>query len=361
MRILYTLTRTENNPAADYLLDLVRGFSGRFDIRIATAREGSFTSEARSAGAKCHVLPALDWRRNPWRAAQACRQFVELAASLKPDLIEAHDRPAALLAHRCGAPSVYTAHRWNPLSWLDRLAVLSSGFTTTASDEARRSVARHCGIDPLRTATIRRGISDEGARAIPARGIVPNFVAVSAFDGTTNDQLILEAFAGIDSPALLTFIGEGHSLPWMRGVAARLGISGRVRFAGARQELTQTLAAAHGLAWAGPAQTEVPAAIVHAMRAGLPVVATDTGLVHEAITNGENGYLVPSGDTAGFRNAMWALAADSSLRKRTGSAGRLRFELSFSIDQMLEKAESLYQRATGRSTAHLVHSTAAAV
>ncbi len=59
---------------------------------------------------------------------------------------------------------------------------------------------------------------------------------------------------------------------------------------------------------------------------GLPVVAHEIGGVPEAVTHGENGLLVTPGDTVGLTAAFFQLITDPALRRRLGSAGRVRAE-----------------------------------
>ncbi len=362
MTILYIIGRTGDGMAPEYVLDLVRGFASQFEIHIASPGESVFTAKAAHAGARCHAVPELDWARSPWRAFQAVGRLGELATRIGAELLDAHDSKVGFLAHRAGErlgiPVVYTAHEWlrhdsggalrSPGALLDWMAARSSTCAIAGSSRAHRAMMRR-GIDPFRTMTIHRGAAGEGIRAMPPQTAMPNLVVRSNFDGKSDDRLILEAMAGVDAPAVLTFVGEGGSLAWMRGLAHKLGIGNRVRFLPAAMELAQVLSRSHGLVWLGRAASETPGPVLEAMRAGLPMVAIDSGVVHEAITNGENGYLVPGGDIAGLRNALWALAADASLRKRMGEASRVRFEQNFSMEQMLGKTETVYELACSLS------------
>lgn len=62
--------------------------------------------------------------------------------------------------------------------------------------------------------------------------------------------------------------------------------------------------------------------VVEAMASGLPVVAFDTAAAGMHVRNGENGCLVPVGDTAAFTHAATQLAVDAALRARLGRAAR---------------------------------------
>ncbi len=75
---------------------------------------------------------------------------------------------------------------------------------------------------------------------------------------------------------------------------------------------------------------------------GLPVVATRVGGIPEIIEDDINGLLVAVEDIEGMRQALVALATDSSLRTRLGEAGRRSAE-AFSPERMAERYQALYR------------------
>ena len=87
------------------------------------------------------------------------------------------------------------------------------------------------------------------------------------------------------------------------------------------------------------ASEALPLSILEAMRAGLPIVASD-----EAVTQRVNGLLVPRGQVEPLRNALVELIAEPALRKRLGEASRAAYELHFRLEQMFDKTQTLYVR-----------------
>jgi glycosyltransferase involved in cell wall biosynthesis len=69
----------------------------------------------------------------------------------------------------------------------------------------------------------------------------------------------------------------------------------------------------------------LPLVILEAMAAGVPVVATDTGAVRDAVEDGEGGLVVPMGDVAALAGAIRRLAEDGGERARLGAGGRRRY------------------------------------
>ena len=87
----------------------------------------------------------------------------------------------------------------------------------------------------------------------------------------------------------------------------------------------------------------LPNVILEAMACGIPVVATDVGGVSEAMDDGVEGFLVPARDPDQMAETLLRLAADPSLRKRMGVAGRKRIETGFTLDAELEAFLAMYR------------------
>jgi glycosyltransferase involved in cell wall biosynthesis len=85
-----------------------------------------------------------------------------------------------------------------------------------------------------------------------------------------------------------------------------------------------------------------PIAVLEAMAAGLPVVASATGGLPEAVDDGVTGLLVEPGQAASLADAIARLVADADLRSRMGAAGREAYERRFQPSQMVDAIEDIY-------------------
>ncbi len=77
-----------------------------------------------------------------------------------------------------------------------------------------------------------------------------------------------------------------------------------------------------------------PGVLIEAMHAGVPVITTQVRTLSELVTNGVNGFLVPTQDSDLLADAILLLAADPEMRKRMGEANRLR-GLEFRADHIV--------------------------
>lgn len=83
-------------------------------------------------------------------------------------------------------------------------------------------------------------------------------------------------------------------------------------------------------------------AILEAMSAGLPVVATDVGGNAEAVVDGETGFIVPPNEVDPLTDRMLLLAKNPDLRTRMGKSGRERAVQRFSLQRMIQGHLDLY-------------------
>ena len=89
----------------------------------------------------------------------------------------------------------------------------------------------------------------------------------------------------------------------------------------------------------------MPLALLEAMAAGLPVIATRVGGVPEAVRDGREGLLVPAGDPGALASAIRVLAADREARGRMGEAARARIREEYSVDRMAARTCAVYEEA----------------
>jgi glycosyltransferase involved in cell wall biosynthesis len=129
-------------------------------------------------------------------------------------------------------------------------------------------------------------------------------------------------------------------------VALEFGIQDCVAFTGYREDIDKILQAAD--IFVLPSTGEAfSRAIVEAMAAGKPVVATDVGGTKEAIENGISGFLVPPEEPMALADKILALATNETLRKKFGAAARKRVEDHFTIERNIQKTEQVYQELLG--------------
>jgi glycosyltransferase involved in cell wall biosynthesis len=356
-RILYLITKAEVGGAQIHLAELIRGFHREFDLYLAAGQNGFLVREARDLGIRVTVLRHLVHSIKPWKDVRALAEVLRLVVAVRPNLVHAHTAKAGVIARLAAfglkVPSVYTVHGWQfadgvPLprkllalpveslaaEYTDRIIVVS---------EADRRLASRYGIDRSgRIVVIRNGIPDVPWRANPAEGNPVRVVMVARFAPPKAQDQLLRALAPVkDRRWVLQLVGDGPTRTSAERLADRLGMSDRVMFLGERTDVAKLLAQSHVFVlasnWEG-----FPLTVLEAMRAGLPVVASDVGGVDEAVVDGETGFLVPRGNIEALRERIVRLIQSPALRLSMGKAGRIRYEQQFTVERMLQQTRSVY-------------------
>lgn len=139
----------------------------------------------------------------------------------------------------------------------------------------------------------------------------------------------------------LAIAGTGTEKERIESLAAEHQVRDRVHLLGYRADIGDILAA--GDVWAMTSLSEgLPLALVEAMFAAKPIVASNVGGIPEVVTDDVNALLVPPNDASSLTDALQRLFADRALRERLAFAGKRHAEAHYGIDKMVDAYERLY-------------------
>jgi glycosyltransferase involved in cell wall biosynthesis len=364
MRIAYVVTRADSIGGAHiHVRDLsVALRAAGHEAIVLSGQVGQFAEQLAEQRVPYYPLRHLVRSIVPWRDAAA---LLEIRAHLKwlsPDLISAHSSKAGWLCRLVGAelgiPTLFTAHGWafttgvpalpaRLYRWAERLTARFADRIITVSEYDHQLALRYRVVSAGKLVTVHNGMPDipPWLRARPERDPV-RLVTIARLQPQKDHTTLLRALAQLQSEAwTLDMIGDGPLRADATALANDLGIGHRVRFLGARRDIAEQLAE-HELFllishWEG-----FPRSILEAMRAGLPVVASDVGGVRESVTDGETGFVVPPNDVEAVRARVALLLANPGIRSRLGAAGRRRYERHFTFDHMLRETIAVYSAVT---------------
>ena len=354
--MLLLITLSERGGAQVHVLDLVGGLRDQIDFVVGVGTDGFLAESLRSLGISVEVVPALHRQIDPAAELGAIRQLRALIRAADPHLVHTHSTKAGLLgrraAHKEGRPAIHTAHSWAfsegvpPKQKLIAIPaeLLARRWTRRiiAVSGADRQLALRYRVAPdARIRVVHNGVPDVPERASPRQGHPPVIVAVARMAPPKDHQLLLRALAGVQADFQLRLIGDGPERARVEATIAELGMGDRVTLAGERSDVAAQLASAQ-LFLLISRQEGFPLVILEAMRAGLPVIASQVGGVSEAVAHGQTGLLVGRDDLAGLQGALQQLLTDSLLRGRMGAAGRAAWEERFTLDRMLEQTRAVY-------------------
>ena len=363
LNIVQIVTRTDSIGGAQvHVRDLALGLiRDGHQVTVLAGGTGPFAKELEAHNIRyqplCHLV-------RPIRPLTDLRALIELRSALKsigPDLVATHSSKAGwlgrLAARSLNMPVVFTAHGWaftdgvpekerRLFLMAERLAGRLADRIITVSEFDRSLALRYGVASEDKVVAVHNGVADV-AEGLLARADCspPHIIMVARFDEQKDHRTLLRALARLSElPWTLELVGDGGLRPHMEALAAQLGIADRVRFAGVSQAVAERLARAQLFVlisrWEG-----FPLTILEAMRAGLPVVASDVGGVREAVVDGETGFLVPREDVDALAKRLRTLILDASLRRRMGGLGRQRFLQEFTFERMYRKTLQVYEDA----------------
>jgi len=137
--------------------------------------------------------------------------------------------------------------------------------------------------------------------------------------------------------------GEGPERERLQKRIGELGLGGRVFLLGHRLDVPAILARSHAACLCSSAEG-LSNALMEAMAARLPIVATAVGGNPELVRPGENGLLVPSGDPPSLADKLAELIGDRERATGMGRRGRARVEAELTLSRMAEGYGAVYRR-----------------
>ena len=174
----------------------------------------------------------------------------------------------------------------------------------------------------------------------------PIVLSIARLDAQKGISHLLDAAAAVPH-ASFAIAGDGPDRAALEARVAALGIGDRVRFLGHRRDVAALLAAAD--LFVLPSLYEgLPLAVLEAMIAGVPVVATAIGGTNEIVRDGETGTLVPPADPAALAAAITATLADRDRAARLASAARSIVEREYSVESTVAAVARLYDSLLAR-------------
>jgi glycosyltransferase involved in cell wall biosynthesis len=155
---------------------------------------------------------------------------------------------------------------------------------------------------------------------------------------------LLDAAAKVmkaDARVHLVLVGAGELRDGIAAHARQLGIGARTSMLGHREDSAQ-LAAAFDVAVLASLSEGLPNAVMEAMAAGAPVVATAVGGVPELIEDGETGFLVPPADSEALAERIEYALSQTDLTSLIAMRGRQFIIERFGMERMVAAVERLY-------------------
>jgi L-malate glycosyltransferase len=338
----------------------------RYKASVLTFKVGPDLEKFGTFSCPFHIFPLE--RTYDWKAAKAAWQIRRLIREQNVALVhtffETSDIWGGLITKLSGAgpklissrrdmgilrqPKHKMFYRWMA-PWYDQVQ--------TVSDQVRGYMIEQDGLDPKKVVTVYNGIDTEKIDAAPvpadlreslgvghAKQLVVTVCNVRRVKGI---ETLLRAAAQVvkEKPdvvfAIVGFINEPDYLQEIGALRDSLGLNRNVVFPGRRLDIFSILKSAD--VFCLPSLSEgLSNALLEAMAAGLPAVATRVGGNPEVIIEGETGFIVESGDDVNMAGRLLTLLRDPARARHMGEQGRSVIRNKFTTQTMSDRVVSLY-------------------
>ncbi|SFB00635.1 glycosyltransferase family 4 protein [Selenomonas ruminantium] len=372
-KIAYIITLSDLGGAQSHVYEVIRniGEYGYAPILI-TGAEGWLTERATSRGIICHIVSDLVRPIAPIHDFKAVREVKRILQEEQPVLVHCHSSKAGIIgriaAHSCNIPAIFTAHGWaftdgvNPIkrrlyAWIENMAAYLTDRIICVSEYDRNLGIKYLPHHKEKMVTIHNCILDmpqfvRDWNKHPV-GDVLNIIVVARFSTPKKNKEILRCLRNMLDIGLkitVTFVGDGPQWEQAKAEAKKLHLGGKAIFLGPRTDVAELLPKYDMFLllsnWEG-----FPISILEAMRAGIPILASDVGGVKEAVRHRETGFLLEN-DSDIEKYIQQCFGNDSEI-KEMGKNGRLRFIRYFKDENMMLQVVTCYRRIESSRCCHI--------
>jgi len=392
VRALHLISNLDVGGAQEVVRSLVPALQrAGAGMAVATLRDGPLRKPLEEAGVPVTVIRgrSRSLAGDPRAVGELRRIYRDLAQIVdehRSEVVQTHlmrslDFLALALRQRPSRPSViWTFHnarldlradqlpgrRWllRPkragYRGLYRRASRAAAALVAVSDDVARAIDDDLGPAPGRLVTIPNGVEMDRYGAGPDRSLrremgvpeaAPMVICVAKMLEQKGHRHLVDALAASSraegEPIHVALLGDGPLRQAIVSQAREAGVADRIHLLGTRPDVPRLLAAADVFVlpslWEG-----LPMALLEAMAAGLPVIATSVSGTRQVVEDGRTGLLVAPGDSTELASAMQRLVADRPLRARLGAAGRNHVRAEFSVDRQAQRHLALYQSCRAR-------------
>jgi glycosyltransferase involved in cell wall biosynthesis len=361
LKVAYVITRADDLGGAQiHVRDLsTRLRADGHEAGIFAGVGGVLSDQLAELGVPFHEISALSRDSHGMSDLRALSQLRAGLEAFDPDIVSAHSSKAGILARLAarslGLPALFTAHGWAftegvpalqrfGARWIERGASALAQRIILVSDYDRRIAVSSSVGGSEKLHVIHNGMPDvpQEEQAHPEQS-PPRMVMIGRFAEQKDHETLFRALVRLrDSDWSLDLVGDGPRRQAACELVAELGLEDRVSFLGLRTDVSRILATAQvyvlSSRWEG-----LPRSIIEAMRAGLPVVASDVGGVAELVEDGSTGSLVPRGDVEALAGRLGELLDSAELRLLLGKQGRIRYEAEFTFERMYGRTLASYR------------------
>jgi glycosyltransferase involved in cell wall biosynthesis len=313
-------------------------------------------------------LPTSIIKMNGAFDTQWARAFAALVRNERVGVIHTHEFTAnaygSLMGQIMGVPVVATVHGKNYFAEQvkRRIAyryVSRVSRMVAVSEDLKQFIVQRVGVAEHRVNVVYNGVDAAGPLPVDQLSAIREDLRLSEYDhviGAVGSLYpvkghihLIKALPDILKACpktVLLLVGQGELAQTLKTEVVKLNLDAHVRFLGFRSDVPALLSLFD--VFVLPSLSEgLSMALLEAMAAGKPVVATKVGGNSELVLDGETGFLIDSGSPESISDRIVQVLQDKVGAVRMGDRGRLRVRDKFSFRAMVDKYENYYEQAIG--------------
>jgi glycosyltransferase involved in cell wall biosynthesis len=374
LRVAQVVTKLSAGAGAITMRGALALDPARFETVIYAGEGGTLIDAAEQAGLEVVRLERMAPGRRimPWDDVTTLRELAVALAERDFDLVHTHSAKAGgvgrLAARRVGVPAVVHSFHGFPFHEFQsavtrraliaierRLARLTDNIltdgTVTAAEAIRlkiapperiRAIASPHDDVPLVSETTRR----RARQILGLRDDAKVIGTVARLDAQKAPADMIKAVVSLDrDDVCVVWVGDGGLRAKTQRELERRGLAGRFLLLGNRPDATQLLPAFDVFAMSSRYEG-LPCALVEAMAAGVPVVATAVNSVPEIVVSGKTGLLARPGDPASLSRALSHLLNNPADAARMAQAAQEHIGERFTGEVLGRDLTEVYDAAT---------------
>lgn len=370
LRLLQIASSSEIGGAEQLMLNFIRYSDSERVVPylLALTGRGPLARLADQAGTE-----GQNWALGSVAGPRLMRRMQLYLRRRQYDLVQCYGLRAELItrwvAHGMQKPLISSIVSINPQrGWahhtLDRLTLDGVTAWMSTSEAAKRAYIQAVGAPEDKIFVIPTGIGDAPPLTAEIREKARRKLKLAEGDGPILAVLanlrtakghcdLIEAVAELMStfPRLICLCaGRDDSNGAIPKLAEARGVADNMRWLGFVSDAARSVYAAADLAVLASHWEGMPHALIEALRAGIPSVATDVGGNSEVVRHEREGLLVPPRAPRELAAAIRRALDDEPSRLAWGESARRRFESDFRVEQMAARMMDFYEFVAGRGS-----------
>ena len=369
-RVLFVITQSDFGGAQQFLFQFLKHISKDvYEIHVATGSDGSgtFLKSLNSLNIPPLILSSLKRNISPISDILAVREIIKLINAFKPDTLFLLSSKAGFIGSMAAQWSqsrpnvIYRIGGWTfndpwpewkktlwrmfekmSARWKDIIIVNNTHDLTQAKEigiKPRRNIVLiHNGLDPYKIDFLEKTEARSQLGLPQTKKIIGT---VANFYPTKGLEYLIEAAVKIGREDIVwCVIGDGVGRRELEKLIKNKGLEGKVILSGPKEQAARYLNA-FDLFVLPSVKEGFPWAVLEAMAAKLPVIATRVGAIPEIIEDGVSGYIIEPSNSDQIVERVTTLLDNESKAREMGIQAHQRVLFAFNIGTMITSIEEL--------------------